>query len=192
MAEERWVSQSEAARLLGVAQSSISRFIAANSDVPVKRNDRGRVETVEFNALRAARGESISVQDKAAEREAVQQPPAPGVRGVVEATRRNVRDELAELDLAERKGEVLPRASVQSAIETAGLNFVQGLERRRQALATKLTGMTDRRAVELELKAADRQLMEALVRDLTRAAAGMTVSVDDLVADASDESAASA
>jgi hypothetical protein len=188
MADERWVSQSEAARLLGVAQSSISRFIAANSDVPVKRSGRGNVETVEFNALTLARGGSLAVQDKVAEREAVNTKTAPGVRGGEEPVRRNMRDEVLALDLAERKGEVLARASVQSAVEGAGLAFVQALERRRRQLASKLAEMSDLRAVELELKASDRLLMEALVRDLTRAAAGLELAVDDLADEPADES----
>lgn len=172
---ERWVSQSEAARLLGVAQSSISRFIAANADVPVKRNERGAVQTVEFNALAEARGGSLSVQDKAAERAAPVMDQIPFVEAVAQPRRQNLRDVVLELDIAERKGELLPRQSVQSAIETAGLAFSQALDRRRRSLAGRLSGLTDTRAIELELKAADRLVMEALVADLTRAAEGLVI-----------------
>lgn len=177
MAEQRWVSQSEAARLLGVAQSSISRFIAANPDVPVRRNDRGSVAEVEFNALAEARGSSLSVQDKAAERTPfVAQPEQiPFERAIEQPRRQNLRDVVLELDIAERKGELLDRQSVQTAVETAGLAFAQALERRRRSLASRIAGMTEAREIELELKSEDRKVMEALVADLTRAAEGLVV-----------------
>lgn len=187
MAEDRWVSQSEAARLMGVAQSSISRFLAANPDVPVKRNDRGAVKEVEFNALSEARGSSLSVQDKAAERTPFVPAPEqiPFEKAIEQPRRKSLRDEVLEMDIAERKGELLDRQSVKSAVETAGLAFAQALERRRRSLAGRLAGMGSAREIELELKAEDRRVMEALVADLTKAAAGLVI--DDL-----EESAAPA
>lgn len=179
MADERWVSQSEAARLMGVAQSSISRFLAANPDVPVKRNDRGAVKEVEFNALAEARGSSLSVQDKAAERTPfVSSSPSsqlPFEEAVEQPRRKNLRDVVLEMDIAERKGELIDRQSAQSAIETAGLKFVQALDRRRRSLAGRLAGLSSAREIELKLKAEDRELMEALVADLIRAADGLVM-----------------
>jgi hypothetical protein len=187
MADERWVTQSEAARLLSVAQSSISRFIAANADVPVRRNGRGHVETVEFNALVEARGGSLSVQDKAAEKAVA--PPAPAADRPFEdaaATprRRDLRDVVLELDIAERKGELLDRQAMQTAIETAGLSFSQALDRRRRSLASRFASMTEAREIEIELKSEDRKLMEALVHDLIRAAEGLEVGLEESAAPA--------
>lgn len=174
MSEERWVSQSEAADLetqagRPVSQSRVSRFLADNPDVPVQRAPGGFVRFVEYNALRAARAASLSVQDKLSLRET---PPAqpkgfPTQDGT--ARKRNADAETAELNLAERKGELLSRDAAHAAIETAGATFLQGLERRRRGLAQKIVGITDPRAVELELKASDRVLLEALVTDLSAA-----------------------
>jgi hypothetical protein len=178
-AEQHWVSQSEAAELetkagRTVSQSRISRFLADNPDVPVRRAPGGMVRFVEYNALRAARAASLSVQDNLSLRET---PPArlPGPSAANSTERkRSAEAEAAELRLAERKGELLSRDAASAAIEAAGAAFVQALERRRRSLAQKITGLPDFRAVELELKSADRVLLEALVSDLTKAAQEMS------------------
>src|ERR1044072_6638625 len=108
---ERCVSQSEAARHEDVAQSSISRFLTQNPDVPVRKTSSSRVQWVELNALSAARGGWLFVQDKQLQREE----PAPTVRQI--ASRSTARERAAEaeravLDLAERKGEVVSKDAV--------------------------------------------------------------------------------
>jgi hypothetical protein len=176
---ERWVTQSEAARELGVAQSSISRFLTANPDVPVKRNASGKISEVEFHALAEARSGSLSVQDKAAEREYAEpsSPPQnlPFEQAVKTPRRKDLRDEMLEMDIAERKGELLPRASIQSAVETAGLAFTQALDQRRRSLASRVAMLTDTREIELLIRADDRKLMEAIVKKLTSAADGLVI-----------------
>lgn len=179
MTDQRWVSQSEAARLetaagRPVAQSSISRFLDANPDVLVQRGPTGKVTVVEYGALARARASSLSVNDKLVGR--ATEPVAdlaPTVRGAVDAAaRKRAADaERAELDLAERKRELLSRSAVLQLIEAAGATFIQGLERRRRTLAQKVAGVEDVRLVEHELKSADRTLLEAFVTDLTAASA---------------------
>ncbi|HZV84021.1 MAG TPA: hypothetical protein VFF48_03455 [Brevundimonas sp.] len=173
----RWVTVSEAARLEGldgrsVNKSSISRFIDRNADVPVRRDTRGRVQEVDYDALAEARRGSLAVADSRPAGLPFAHPPqaaaAPASR------KRALEEEKLELDLAERKAEVLSRAATVMAVETAGLAFVQSLERRRRGLANKLEGRTARE-IELELKAADRALLEGLAKDLAGAAAGVTI-----------------
>jgi len=160
----RWVSVSEAAALETQAgrpinKSSISRFIARNEDLPVKRDGQGRVKEVDYDALIKARGESLSVLDS---REAA---PA-GSR------KRQLEEEKLELDLADRKRELLSKAAVTMAVEAMGVAFTQALERRRRTLATEIAGLGDVRQAELALKTADRKLLNNLVAELTKLAGG--------------------
>lgn len=182
MTAEIWVTQSDAARRetdagRPVTQSSISRFLSANPDVPVRRSASGSVQAVEYNALAAARQESLGVQDKLFARGDAAPAPAaaPAVVPMAPAgsRKRQLEEERLELDLAERKGELLDRSAVQMALEAAGVAFVQGLERRRRALATEMTGVTDLRAAELAIKASDRLLLAQLAKDLAKAAEGL-------------------
>lgn len=166
-----WVSVSDAARLEGAAgrpvnKSSISRFLDRNPDVPVKRDARGRVGEVDYQALSQARAASLSVQDSRAFTPMSAVAPLPSASPVAGSRKRALEEEKLELDLAERKGELLDRSAVTMAWEAIGVVFTQGLERRRRKLATDMAGLTDLRQAELALKAADRALLEQLVRDL--------------------------
>lgn len=169
----RWVSVSEAARLEGEAgravnKSSISRFIDRNPDVPVRRDARNRVTEVDYNALAVARAQSLSVQDS---RPALAASPTPTPAApVVGSRKRDLEVEKLELDLAERKGELLSRAATSMAIDAIGVAFLQGLERRRRTLATQLVGISDQRPMELALKAADTALLNDLVGKLQKLA----------------------
>lgn len=169
----RWVSVSEAARLEGEAgravnKSSISRFIDRNPDVPVRRDARNRVTEVDYDALAVARAQSLSVQDS---RPALAAAPAPTPAApVVGSRKRDLEVEKLELDLAERKGELLSRAATSMAIDAIGVAFLQGLERRRRTLATQLVGISDQRPMELALKAADTALLNDLVGKLQKLA----------------------
>lgn len=172
---ERWVSVSEAAALEGQAgrpinKSSISRFIARNPDLPVKRDGQGRVKEVDYGALVAARSESLSVMDSratAAPLSVVAETPAPSPG----SRKRALEEEKLALDLAERKGELLTRAAVTMALESIGAAFTQAFERRRRGLATDVAGTMDVRELELKLKAADQKLLDGLAKDLKRLAA---------------------
>nr|WP_314123472.1 hypothetical protein [uncultured Brevundimonas sp.] len=169
----RWVSVSEAARLEGEAgravnKSSISRFIDRNPDVPVRRDARNRVTEVDYNALAVARAQSLSVQDS---RPALAASPTPTPAApVVGSRKRDLEVEKLELDLAERKGELLSRAATSMAIDAIGVAFLQGLERRRRTLATQLVGISEQRPMELALKAADTALLNDLVGKLQKLA----------------------
>ncbi|WP_295227271.1 hypothetical protein [uncultured Brevundimonas sp.] len=169
----RWVSVSEAARLEGEAgravnKSSISRFIDRNPDVPVRRDARNRVTEVDYNALAVARAQSLSVQDS---RPTLAAPPTPTPAApIVGSRKRDLEVEKLELDLAERKGELLSRAATSMAIDAIGVAFLQGLERRRRTLATQLVGISEQRPMELALKAADTALLNDLVGKLQKLA----------------------
>lgn len=169
----RWVSVSEAARLEGEAgravnKSSISRFIDRNPDVPVRRDARNRVTEVDYEALAVARAQSLSVQDS---RPAFPAAPAPTPAApVVGSRKRDLEVEKLELDLAERKGELLSRAATSMAIDAIGVAFLQGLERRRRTLATQLVGISEQRPMELALKAADTALLNDLIGKLQKLA----------------------
>lgn len=172
----RWVSVSEAARLEGEAgravnKSSISRFIDRNPDVPVRRDARNRVTEVDYEALAIARASSLSVQDsrQAPASVAAVAPAAP----VIGSRKRDLEVEKLELDLAERKGELLSRAAHAMAIDAIGVAFLQGLERRRRTLATQLVGISDQRPMELALKVADTALLNDLVGKLQKLAGDM-------------------
>lgn len=179
---ERWVSVSEAARLEGEAgrpvnKSSISRFLDRNGDVLVRRDERGRVASVEYGSLARARGGSLSVIDSHAAR--APEPKASKGGGLHPRNRkRELEEEKLELDLAERKGEVVDRQAVLMAVETAGLTFTQGLDRRRRRLAQQLEGVTDLREREIIIKQSDRELLTALASALAGAAEGVTADPD--------------
>lgn len=181
---ERWVSVSEAARLEAEAgrpvnKSSISRFLDRNSDVLVKRDDRGRVVSVEYGSLAQARGASLSVVDSHSSR-AEPEPKPSRAGGLAPRNRkRELEEEKLELDLAERKGEVVDLQAVLMAVETAGLTFSQGLERRRRTLAQALEGVEDARERELIIKRSDRELMAALSKALETAAKGQAAEPAD-------------
>ena len=173
--ETRWVSVSEAARLEGEAgravnKSSISRFIDRNPDVPVRRDGRGRVTEVDYAALAVARASSLSVQDS---RQAPVAAPAAATTPIIGSRKRDLEVEKLELDLAERKGELLSKAATSMAIDAIGVAFLQGLERRRRALSTQLVGISDQRPMELALKAADTALLNELVGKLQKLAGDM-------------------
>lgn len=173
--ETRWVSVSEAARLEGEAgravnKSSISRFIDRNPDVPVRRDGRGRVTEVDYAALAIARASSLSVQDS---RQAPVAAPAAAAAPIIGSRKRDLEVEKLELDLAERKGELLSKAATSMAIDAIGVAFLQGLERRRRALSTQLVGISDQRPMELALKAADAALLNELVGKLQKLAGDM-------------------
>lgn len=171
----RWVSVSEAAALEAKAgrpinKSSISRFIARNEDLPVRRDPQGRVKEVDYDALIRARGESLSVQDSRQVAEAPSAAPA----GPAGSRKRALEEEKLELDLAERKGELLSKAAVTMAVEAMGVAFTQALERRRRTLATEVAGMSDVRQAEHVLKQADQKLLNNLVVELTKLAGDFT------------------
>lgn len=171
----RWVSVSEAAALEAKAgrpinKSSISRFIARNEDLPVRRDSQGRVKEVDYDALIRARGESLSVQDS----RQVSEAPSAAPVGPAGSRKRALEEEKLELDLAERKGELLSKAAVTMAIEAMGVAFTQALERRRRTLATEVAGMNDVRQAEHVLKQADQKLLNNLVAELTKLAGDFT------------------
>lgn len=177
-----WVTQKEAARRetaagRPISQPNVSRYLSRHAgDVPVELNDGGMVVRLDYETFAAHRSGNLGVLDKAAGRAAVRpRTPAPVHAAQADATTRKrlAEAERAEIELAARKGELIARATVRRAIQSAGLRFVQALERRRRVLAARVAGVEEVRAVEATLKAADRELLDALVDDLAAAAAAL-------------------
>lgn len=183
----RWVSVSDAARLeaeagRAVNKSSISRFLDRNPDVPVRRDNAGRVREVEYGALANARASSLSVQDSRALAPTSAPVAVPSSAAQGGSRKRALEEEKLELDLAERKGELLSRMAVAMAWETAGVAFVQALERRRRKLVSEIAGMSDLRAAEIAMKTADRKLLEQLAKELGAMASDTVAAEEPLAA----------
>ena len=166
-----WVSQSEAARRetaagRRVTQSSISRLLDANPDVPVQRGANGKVRLVEYGALASARRQSLSARDDLAGRAPSSAAPAASDPMGPSARQRAAQAALSELRLAQRKAALVSVEAVALALETAEPLFRQALEDRRPQLAERLSKMADFRAVETELKASDRAMLQAVAAAL--------------------------
>lgn len=185
--EQDWVTQSEAARRetaagRPISQSNVQRYLVRNPELPRRHRPDGRLTGLEYNAFSAHRATNLFSADQLsrhprAPRPAVPQVPVQPVAVVPAAPaaddpglrKRRADAERAELQLAELRRDVLPRAAVLAAIESAALAVTQELDRRRRGLAQRLTGLDDPRALEAQLKAADRELLSVLSRRLTQA-----------------------
>lgn len=174
---DRWVSVSDAARLENANKSSISRFIERNPDVPVRRDAQGKVKSVDYPALRAARAGSLAVQDS----QLMVSPTPVAHAGPATSRKRELEERKLELDLAEREGDLLDRTAVTMALEAIAVTLAQSLERRRRKLATDTVQLGDVRQGELAIKAADRELMNTIVSKLKALSADMVSDADDQV-----------
>jgi hypothetical protein len=190
--EQDWVTQSEAARRetaagRPISQSNVQRYLLRNPELPRRHRPDGRLVGLDYASFSAHRASNLFSADQlsrhpraprlsapaaasAAAAPAAASPPAsapaaddPGLR------KRRADAERAELQLAELRRDVLPRPAVLAAIEAAALAVTQELDRRRRGLAQRLTGLDDPRALEAQLKTADRELLSLLSRRLTQA-----------------------
>ena len=167
-----WVSQSEAARRetaagRPVTQSSISRLLDVNPEVPVQRGANGKVRLVEYGALARARGLSRSVQGNLVGEAVASPAPAASDPMTPSARQRAAQASLSELRLAQRKAALVSMEAVELALGTAEPLFRQAMEDRRPQLAERLSKMADFRAVETELKASDRAMLQAVAAALS-------------------------
>jgi hypothetical protein len=101
----------------GVAQSTLSRYAARYSDALDPQRD-GRELTINFEALIQHRSENINRAEPASPSQA----PVSIKRGRAYEAARNIRAqrELRELELAERRGELMRVSRVEDALASAG------------------------------------------------------------------------
>lgn len=86
----------------------------------------------------------------------------------VRTTREKVRVEFESIELAERKGQTLPRGKVYQAAMALGQGFREALQGRNRRLAEQLSTMKDPREVMVLLEQEDRLLLETLSHDFLR------------------------
>ncbi len=170
-----WVSQSEAARRetaagRRVTQSSISRLLDANPDVPVQRGANGKVRLVDYRALARVRLKSLPARDDLDGRAPSSTAPATSEEMGPSARQRAAQAALSELRLAQRKAALVSVEAVALALETAEPVFRQAMEDRRASLAERILQMGDVRTVELELRVSDRAMLQAIAAQLGRPA----------------------
>lgn len=133
------VGVTEAARAIGVHKSTISRQIAAGK---IPNRGTASAPKVSITEARQARADNI---DPAQQRAA----PTTGSANAHRADYEEARARMAQLDLAEKLGLVVPRADIEDAIATATRELREALARRWRVLALELQGMTAR---EIETK----------------------------------------
>lgn len=170
------VGVSKAAEELGVSHSTISRYLRNYPELTVGAGRRKKVDLAE---LRRHRAENLSVDEGDGlpfEGEAgVARSPAPREEKTVEARQRQsaarattdeLKAELLRIELAERRGELVPLDEIEAAFGDAGALLQARFESRRRDLAERLVVMTDVKEIEAFLKQADREMLEAFSRRL--------------------------
>lgn len=149
---EEWISVSEAARRLTtsgdrVTQSSLARYLAHYSDALETKRD-GKLRLVEYNALVLHRSENIRIE---AARDAGRK------RVDLVPSRRKVmaEAELKEMDLAQRRGQLVIAGEVDEAARNALAVMKAGFDRAIEPEAASLSVRYgwDERALRLGLKA---------------------------------------
>lgn len=173
----------EAARELGLNPSTVSRWVRQYPEL--NRGTDDEID-VDIEKLREHRAQNVNAamsgnhaglfQDENENQDA--SPAAGGGedRGSVTpglaAARTRVAEaqaHKAELDLAERLGEVVDLAGVEAAFRTAGVALRQAMESRARPLSEVLAGMTDARAIALRLDEEDRALLTRVMNELRKA-----------------------
>lgn len=84
------------------------------------------------------------------------------------AEREQIRLEQEKLNLAERKGLLLPRAETIRAISAVGMIFRDGLKARTRHLAQQLSTMKDTKEIAAFLEKQDQALLETISHELKR------------------------
>lgn len=88
-----------------------------------------------------------------------------------EATRRKheqIKLESAQLDLEQKKGNLLFKDDVERAISAAGQQIREHLTLRNRAIADKAASMTDAKAIKSMLADDDRRMLETVSNDIIR------------------------
>lgn len=92
---------------------------------------------------------------------------APAPRGsTVRDQHAQRKTELLDLELAEKRGQLLDKRQVLDAFATMGTAIVEALESRRFRLAKELVGLTAPGEIDAKLAAADTALLQALNKEV--------------------------
>jgi hypothetical protein len=165
-----WCSQSEAAQRLSadgeaVSQQQISRYLQRYPEIPRREANNGQPMLVDFAALAAHRRQNIAVQEAKAAKNAGDGDEASELR----LRERRANAEKAELELARARDELIPRASVLRAIQTAAVALEQTQRRTEFERAEALEATSDQRAKLGLIRSQDIAQREAFAHALTQA-----------------------
>lgn len=171
---ETFVGVTAAAKATGLSASTISRYLRRYPELNRGAGKRPRVSVAELNAHRArfvnaARSNShagglmddppaAAAENEPGERRSPDRPTYAAAKTLREAAQAQT----AQLDLAERLGQLLARADVEAALTEAGATLQQKQQQRRRALAEILAAAGgDVRAIAAALEDDDRALLNA-------------------------------
>jgi hypothetical protein len=150
-----------AAREIGVAVSTLSRQVKAQ-----KIPNRGTPERpmVSLSEARAARADNLNPLMARTPAPAA----APRAGSIADEQRREkaARAELLELELAERRGELMAADEVRAAFGEAGRVIQAELMQISRDLADELAAMSDPRAIAARLEQAHRQALGSMARQV--------------------------
>jgi hypothetical protein len=152
---------------VGVAPSTISRQLANGLFLNWGTDRQPLVSLAEVQKARS--GDLDPAQQRATPRA------RPGARGLYaeeRAGREKVQRQLAELDLAARLGEVLPRAEVNDDFETFGRTLRERMQQRAATLVLEMEELPTPAAKAAFLIAANEKLFEELAGELETIADG--------------------
>lgn len=178
-----WVSITEAAARLTAAgdivdRSTLSRYLKQHSEALPLRRD-GKSNLVEYGSLRAHRGENIRLKPTSP----VSRPltPLAAVRGGSTQSEASARKlaadaEMREMDLALRRGQLVPSSEVdragREAVALMQAAFEQALEREASSAALKYGW--DERTLRIVLKDYQRRGLDIFNRDVLNSIEAMT------------------
>lgn len=178
-----WISITEAAARLTAAgdivdRSTLSRYLKQHSDALPLRPD-GKSNLVEFASLRAHRGENIRLRPISP----ASRTPAPlaAMRGASTQSEASARKlaadaEMREMDLALRRGQLVPSSEVdragREAVALMQSAFEQALEREASSAALKYGW--DERTLRIVLKDYQRRGLDIFNRDVLKSIEAMT------------------
>lgn len=181
---EDWVSVTEAAARLTasgdkISRSTLSRYLAQHDEALATKRD-GRKTLVEYHALAGHRAENIRLEGKPPARP--EQPSEPQKPTQISgAARKAMADaELRELDLAERRGELVPVSEVDKGMRDAVALMQSSFERTVESEAASLSVKYgwDERAARGALKAFVRSGLDVFHREVLKALDGLRRSRD--------------
>lgn len=162
--QRRLVGVTEAARALGLNPSTVSRQLGRvfpNHGTEAKP----LVDVDEARSMRAAQLDPVKQRGRGLLLEQPAATPAPaaeptGPRRLSDIDRKRQADaDIAELDAAKAKGQVVDRSRVQAAQREAGQAIREALKSRNRGLAAQLVGKTDPREIAALLDESDHALL---------------------------------
>lgn len=177
-----WISITEAAARLTAAgdpvdRSTLSRYLKQHSEALAVRPD-GKSNLVEFGALKAHRGENIRLKAPSHSPRIPAAQPQRSASSQSEASARKLAAdaEMREMDLAERRGQLVPASEVdragRSAVALMQSSFEQALEREASSAALKYGW--DERTLRIVLKGFQRQGLDEFHRQMLKSIEAMT------------------